>query len=215
MTQSYFKDLTFSTKILIDKQQDLCFTYRTVIWSFDLESKDLDSEHFQNELLRNDIWEKWTFPHQLRSKYIRGKSQILDDFLNMIEIDKRTEIINDTYYANEMLFKTYWMRGYDYYIKHAGVHAYIKLDQPGYFMSPHKDNAEIISQYIVNLVDNDDMSTTFYGLNTTRPPIYRGTTLRKKGVGFLNTAASVHSIENIHKPRYIFYMNVVLPTAAP
>jgi len=209
--KKYFDDLKISQAPLLNKNTDQHKVYSTIIWSFDIESKDLDSHDFQNELSKNDIWRTNVKPLDLRSVYIRGTSQILEDFLINIETSKREEIIDNMYNSDRLIFDSNWKKSYDYYMKHASFFANIVCDKPGYRMGPHKDNAHIIATYIVNLTDNTDMFTTFYDVDA-KSIIYKGFGQRNKGIGFLNTPASVHSIDNIYKPRYIFYMNILLPT---
>lgn len=209
----YFKDLKFHFLPAVTKQH-LDFTkvylpYTTVYWKLIVESKDFDSAEFMNELNRSDIWQSWLpNSHSLRSKYVNGKSEMFDNLIDMIGQIKREELIQQCIDSNPYLFNYYWMRGSEFYLKKAFINTQILKDEPGFFMDPHKDNNEIIGQYIVNLIDNGNATTNFFNLNPNTL-LYKASGERKQGVGFLNTAVSNHNIENVDKTRYVLYFNIL------
>lgn len=220
MQFTYFKDLKFNFETPVVKQHTdfgkVYIPYTTVYFPISVESEDLDSQKFYDTLMRDSIWESWipNRDYNLRHKYKLGTSIILDDLTNIISHVHRETLIKQCYESNPDVFHYYWQRGIDFYLRRGYVNVQILKDSPGFYMDVHKDNNEIIGQYIVNLLNNDKAATTFYNLNPDSIQ-YKATGERKKGVGFLNTCASAHNIEGITRPRYILYFSVLQDTYGP
>lgn len=219
MQFTYFKDLKFNFEPPVVKQHKdfgiVYIPYTTVYFPMSVESVDFDSQRLHDDLMRQIVWEDWIpGSHHLRKKYKQGTSTILDDLLNIITNVKREILIKQMYEAQPYIFNYYWKRGIDFYLRRGYVNAQVLRDEPGFTMDIHKDNNEIIGQYIVNLIDNGSASTTFYNLNPNQIQ-YKAPSERKKGVGFLNTSASNHNIEGIKKLRYTLYFSVLQDTYGP
>lgn len=67
------------------------------------------------------------------------------------------------------------------------------FDQNTYYMGRHVDNRLVFGNFIVNLRDNDNSTKFYHGIKMTQP-YYSAPTEKGKGVFFLNTEETVHSI---------------------
>lgn len=204
-----FSDLTLKVLPLVNKCLDNYGVYRQVISSVHINSEDFNCT-FDGELSRQDIWKSWEAPRHLRSHYINGTSFIIDALLNKINNSFKENIISNIIQADPNVFNYHWKEPIDYYLKNSKLYTSIFYDKPGFEMSPHRDNHSIIGQYIINLNTNST-GTKFYEFDTSKHT-FEGTGEKYKGVVFLNTSLSAHTIDNIIKDRYVLYISMLMPT---
>lgn len=74
------------------------------------------------------------------------------------------------------------------------IHASVVFDQNTYSMGRHVDNRLIVGNFIVNLRDNDNSTRFYNGVNASES-YYSAPTKKGKGVFFLNTEETTHSID--------------------
>lgn len=196
-----FDDLSLTQNPVVDHQYDHWGIYTTVIWQLSLNSKDLNSAILLPELSRNDIWAEFN-RYPLRNIYNCGSS-VLDDLCNAIH-RKRSELLEYAVNINPRVFRYNWMTDLEHYMQHSELAVMIYRDQPGFAMTPHKDNNSVMIQYVINLANNSS-STQFYNKDLT-DTVYSASTTEFEGVGFLNTTVSAHSIDDIDQTRYILYV---------
>lgn len=201
-----FEDLSLTQNPVVDHQYDHWGIYTTVIWQLGLHSKDLNSSILLPELSKNDIWSEFN-GYPLRTIYNRG-SRVLDDLCNAV-YSKRSELLKYAVNINPRVFRYHWMAGIDHYMQHSELSVMIHRDQPGFEMTPHKDNNSVMVQYVINLANNPS-STMFYNKDLS-DTVYSASRTEFEGVGFLNTPVSAHSIGGIDQTRYILYVKFTDP----
>ena len=199
-----FEDLSLTQNPVVDHQYDHWGIYTTVIWQLSLNSKHLDSAILLPELSRNDIWADFRGG---RNIYNCGSS-VLDDLCSAIH-RKRSELLEYAVNINPRVFRYNWMVDLDHYMQHSELSVMIHRDQPGFVMTPHKDNNSVMIQYVINLANNPS-STQFYNKDLS-DTVYCSSTTEFEGVGFLNTPVSAHSIDDIDRTRYILYVKFTDP----
>jgi hypothetical protein len=204
-----FENLVWTSKPLVNKRLDDYGVFTQVIWSVNIESADFNNA-FYDELYKDENYKPWDYPRHKRAHYVRGKSQIIDQLIYNLENKYRDTILTDVTSIDNRSFNYHWKEPLEYYIKNCKFHTSIFRDQIGFEMSPHRDNHEIMGQYVINLTDNEGMGTEFFEFNT-HISTFKATGKKFEGIGFLNTALSAHTIQTVTKPRYILYISVLQP----
>jgi len=204
-----FSDLTLHISPLVNKCLDDYGVYRQIISLVDINSEDFNCT-FDNELSRKDIWKNWDYPRELRSTYIEGRSVLIDALLKKIHNEHKKTIISNIIELDKPTFNYFHKDPIEHYLNNCKLYASLFYDKPNFEMSPHIDNHSIIGQYIINL-NHNSTGTKFYEFNTKVHTII-GPSEKNKGVVFLNTALSAHTIDNITHDRYILYISVLMPT---
>ena len=109
--------------------------------------------------------------------------------------------------------ETYNYSLYNFLKQNIGVIYFGVKDSPGYKMEPHYDNRGIFGNIILNLQDNKD-STVFYNYNRVgnlETSSYEGPSEVNKGVFFLNSENTLHSVKNTsEEDRYILNIALVI-----
>lgn len=94
----------------------------------------------------------------------------------------------------------------DKYFNH-GV-SFIK-DNPGFNMGVHTDNRVVVANAIINLTDNYNSTRFYYSVQEPHQVVYEAPKEKGKGVFFLNTEETAHSIF-ITQPRNVAMWNMSL-----
>lgn len=169
---------------------------------------DVKLEHNYNlteELLRTDIWHCYDgFENNQRYSIVLDQSPLLKEFCS--EFKQVKDQLLDLAAGYEC-FNYRWKRDLAYYRERTHMAVTINKDVAGLTMTPHLDNNHIVTQTIINLVDNPS-STELYEFNNSTP-IYQMPTEENYGVTFFNNPGAVHGIRNITRDRYTLYAAVV------
>lgn len=101
----------------------------------------------------------------------------------------------------------------EYLTSKLGVIYFGVKDNPKFKMEPHFDNRGIFGNLIINLKDNTD-GTSFYNYSlkgNLETKSYCGPTEKGKGVFFLNSEETLHSVENTSKEdRFVLNIAIVI-----
>lgn len=199
-------------KVKVDKvyvSDEILWGHPLAIWEISLQDFDLTSLH--NDL-NNITWEGNQLQGSLRYNMIEPLPQSLESFKKEFE-SLKNDIIQQLFDTGNDYIKYNWYRGLEYYKEHTSMKMHLYKDLPGFVMQPHIDNGHIMFQLLLNITDND-IGTAFHSHFNTETakynstPIYSATGEQGKGIVFVNTANSAHSIGNITKDRYILYASI-------
>jgi hypothetical protein len=173
---------------------------------------DYNIATIENDLLHVATWRGNQPQGPLRLRIEYPLPQSIEEFKNQIELLKND--ILDQLFATGSEYITYrWYKGLEYYKEHATAEFQIMKDLPGFSMPPHIDNGHIMFQMLINLTHNDSGTafhnpSSFKTATSTSTPVYVGAGEQGKGVIFMNSANSAHSIDYITKDRYILHFTI-------
>lgn len=190
---------------LVFDPKDCYHHYQNPIWTFDYTIDD----EIETKLEQADFGVEKIFVSR-RDQYNVGNSAELDTLLKDFSYNFRS-VLADLLTLKKEILSDRWLRksGEDL-MKVAGIHTKIFRDPPKFSMTPHLDNTFMIANAILNLVDNED-STTFHDYRNPKKVVFVGPKKKNKGIIFLNTPGSLHSISNTsNRPRYIINSSAFL-----
>ena len=156
----------------------------------DLENyKSISKYNFRYE------WKKYDhlFYNHIDSKIKSQKNQILE------------------FFWQEKLFQNIWA-GTSLPKLQSITDVFVTLQcfQPGFIgMNPHLDNRRICIQFVVNLIDNSE-STEIFSYKNQHQPIIHAPIKKLTGIGFANTAGSIHNIGPVSSKRLTLYFGISL-----
>ena len=105
---------------------------------------------------------------------------------------------------------TFPNRSYSWFFeKYVQFVSTVCLDAKGFELSKHCDNHWVIGSYVINLKDNKD-STKFWDMHNSSELMYEGPKEAGKGVFFINSDWTRHSIEITEEMRGCLIINLML-----
>ena len=179
--------------------------FEVPIWEIELIDPILDSIEFESSLKDLSRYNQVNFSKTISRLYYNGTQN--DSIQNLIGYSCKDKLLDIVSLTNG--FKTKFLQPLSVYKEHTRQFSSIILDQPGFSMTPHMDNHDIIVQCIVNLVQDNETSTAFYN-SYSETPVYQAPKKKNHGVMFVNTSGSLHGIQNITHNRWIWYSGVGL-----
>ena len=179
------------------------FPTTSLIW--DIEVEGVDFNNYTTEILRNDIW---TVRGNVDGRFqCNNDSKILTELRDEIQ-NLKSQVLADVYNYNKAIFKERWPGSLDFYQNNTAMYSSLIKDPPNLHMGTHLDNAGIIIQMIINLVDNPQ-GTDFYNPNTQQLT-YTSSGKQGKGVLFFNNSAAIHGMHTGDRDRYTLSSNIVM-----
>jgi hypothetical protein len=199
-------------RVKVDKVyagEEILFGYQLAIWEVSLQDFDLTTIHHD---LRMIEWYDNQPQGKLRFSMGNPPPDSIHAFKNEFE-SLKYDILDQLYETGSEYIQQNWYRGLEYYKNNTKMTLNIYKDLPGFSMGSHIDNSHIMFQLLINLTDNDT-GTAFHTPSTwltpksTDIPVYKGTGEQGKGLIFVNTPNSAHSINDVTKDRYIVYATI-------
>ena len=171
--------------------------YKTFIWTFDFNTT-VSAEFTDDMFTKSDQSEFFNLPSN-RQFYVNGSSieldQMIKDTNNLLPI-----ILPNVLKSQNKILHDRWMTNAEDIKKCSNFYTRIVKDDHGLDMGPHIDNSFVIGNMILNLIDNK-VGTKFYSHGTDKT--FVAPKEKNKGIFFLNTPGSLHSIKNdSHQTRY-------------
>jgi hypothetical protein len=164
--------------------------YKTFIWTFDFNTT-VDVEFTDDMFAKSDQSEFFNLPAN-RQFYVNGSSieldQMIKDNNSLLSI-----ILPNVLKSQDKIFHDRWVTNAEDIKKCSNFYTRIVKDDHGLDMGPHLDNSFVIGNIILNLIDNK-VGTKFYSHGTDKTFI--APKEKNKGIFFLNTPGSLHSIKN-------------------
>ena len=186
------------------------------IWEVDL----IDSESYSDTVIRAIELQGAVFENGRKRLAIDSNSS---DFSNIALFNPKyiLELISKALNEDSTFSKLYPSykkdiynnSAYNFLKQNIGVIYFGVKDSPGYKMEPHHDNRGIFGNIIINLKDNID-STVFYNyqrIGNLENSSYIGSNEADKGVFFLNSENTLHSVTNSSQTdRYVLNIALVI-----
>lgn len=190
------------TKI-ITSSLDRYRQFSTPVWEIEIQSDLINSVEFENDLRNpNNYAIGQAHSNALRQEFIgTGAAK------NLLAENQKEQILDIA--LNHPITKPRFNRPRQHYQNHAGWFSMILKDLPGFEMSPHIDNSHVMCHMIVNLLQDNQTSTSFYCIDSP-DPVYSAPTKKNHGILFVNTPGALHSIGNVTAERWILYSSVVI-----
>jgi len=200
-------------RINVDKVyvgEEILFGNQLVIWEVSLQDFDLTSLHHE---LQTMSWIGNQPQGELRLSMGYPIPDQIHSFKNEFE-SLKDDILDQLFITGSEYIKPIWYRSLEYYKNNAKMPSNIYKDLPGFSMHPHIDNGHTMFQLLINLTENVT-GTSFHNPSTfktatcTSEPVYKATGEQGKGIIFVNTPNSAHSITDITKDRYVIYSSIM------
>jgi len=178
--------------------------YSVPIWEIELQGYDINNLEFESLVKDQNNYNTIKFSEEIFRYYYEGDK---DDAVHMIKGQTFKEQIIDVVSTTKE-FKEKYVKNISEIRNNFIQFANIILDYPGFYMSPHIDNVNVVVQCIVNLIQDNETSTEFY-TSDSEEPVYQAPKKKNHGVMFLNTHGSIHGIRNIKDYRWIWYSSIL------
>lgn len=197
--------LTVGPEHTIRSCHDIHDLYSWLFWDLQL---DCDWDVLHHELHDVVTWQSVELDFQNKGRQIGDISMAptLQTLTAHVESFKN-KFIDMAYESYSPVFRKAWCHPSERYRNRSTMQTKILKDSPGYSMSRHLDNSHIMLQAIVNLQQNHCGTELLLFNDTT--PVHRMSGDQGRGLLFVNSPGSVHTINSVEQDRYILYTSVI------